>query len=130
MTVQKSHSCPAFRSGPPAAWVRLAVLLALLVFGVQEVRAASAPRTISERCDDTDAQGVQAAMITGVAMGLLFGQSLGGPGRAYCPPNSGRLSPGQYRLAVCRFLEEHPNFALQEDYTAVGAALISIYPCK
>jgi hypothetical protein len=106
----------------------IAFVMAAVALTAAPAMAAS-NATVLEQCKSSDWESVQTAMITGVAMGLLFGQSLGGPQRAYCPPNDGRLSAGQYRLAVCKYLETHPAIASQENYAAVGMALLGTYPC-
>ena len=110
-------------------WRALIAAAALSGLSVSTVFAGEGSELL-DKCSDTDASHVQTAMITGVAMGLLFGQALGGPKRAYCPPNDGRLSPGQYRMVACKFLSAHPRIARQEEYTAVGIALLESYPCS
>lgn len=97
--------------------------------GTTTALAGDGGSALLDACSGSDANHVQSATITGVAMGLLLGQSLGGPKRAYCPPNSGRLSPGQYRSVACKFLAAHPQIARQEEYTAIGIALLETYPC-
>ena len=68
-------------------------------------------------------------MAGGISFGLLTGQSLGGPNRAYCPPNNGRIANAVAGRAVCEVIGKYPNVAGQDIYVAMGVALLQTYPC-
>ncbi len=80
-------------------------------------------------CRDGIPAGELSAMAGGISFGLLTGQSLGGPNRAYCPPNNGRISNAVAGRAVCDVIDKRPNVAGQDIYVAMGVALLQTYPC-
>ena len=92
--------------------------------------AAEDGRATLQMCNEGDPGDRIASLAGGMAFGLLTGQGLGGPARQFCPPNSGRLSNGQYRLSVCKFLAGHSELMSQDSYLAIGIALLKSYPCE
>ncbi len=92
--------------------------------------AANDGRAILDMCDGRVPGEELAALAGGVAFGMAVGQGLGGPQRQFCPPNNGRISNGQYRRVVCKFIADHPQLLNQESYTAISVALLRSYPCQ
>lgn len=86
-------------------------------------------RGILEICDSGDPSEIVALLAGGMASGLLLGQGLGGPKREFCPPNSGRISNGQYGKVICEFLRKNPRVQDQDSFAAIGISLLRSYPC-
>lgn len=124
------HGCLAHQTDGIFRSLRmLTAAIALTGASFSTAGAAYDSEGLLEKCSTMDSNSAQTAMIAGVAMGLMLGQPLGGPQRKYCPPNSGRLSAGQYRQVVCKFLGAHPKVVQQDQYTAIAVALLESYPC-
>lgn len=111
---------------------RSVILLAGILGFTQATLAVAADdgRGILEICNNGDPGERISAIAGGMAFGLLTGQGLGGPKRQFCPANSGRLTNGQYRQVICKYLGGHPEILMQDGFVAMGISLIKSYPCE
>jgi hypothetical protein len=66
--------------------------------------------------------------INGVITGVLYDQIAREQGTPICFPD--RVTTDQVRREVSAFLKAHPNVWTADGNTAVGVALMAIYPCK
>ena len=109
----------------------VSALTALAAYPVETclAQAQLTGRDILEKCDTGDPSEMVALLAGGVASGLLMGQGLGGPAREFCPPNSGRLTNGQYRKVTCDFLRKNPRVQSQDSFMAIGTSLLNSYRC-
>jgi hypothetical protein len=66
--------------------------------------------------------------INGVITGVLMDQIAKEQGTPICFPD--RVTTEQVRQNVSAFLKAHPNIWTADGNTAMGVALMAIYPCK
>ncbi len=66
--------------------------------------------------------------INGVVTGVLVDQTAEDQGRAICFPD--HLVTDQVRQEVSAYLKAHPNILKADGNSAMGAALMALYPCK
>ncbi|HTV38199.1 MAG TPA: Rap1a/Tai family immunity protein [Xanthobacteraceae bacterium] len=85
---------------------------------------------ICEHNDPSSTENIVCAYyIKGFIEGMLFGDFSAKVTVGYCPPEDG-ISPETGRLIFRKFIQDNPKASTDKAGVAVGAALLSAFPCK